>query len=271
MNVDERKDNGRVVEATDVAVSFDGMSVLNGVSLYVDRGETLVVLGESGSGKSVLMSCIVGLLRPDHGRVTVFGEDVTAFTRERDWRSVRLRIGYLFQGGALFDSMTVAENIAFPMRRHSTMTGAEIAARVERNLALVGLEEAGSKMPAELSGGMQKRAALARALSLEPELVIYDEPTTGLDPIRATSISDLIRRLQTELQTTAIVVTHDMVCADIVADRVMLLEGGLFIAEGSMHDIRNSTDPRVRQFTGGATLPAAGRTTPLPTEDMNDG
>ena len=252
-----RDDSGPVVIATDITKSFDDLVVLDGINMRVNRGETLVVLGASGSGKSVLMSCIVGLISPDTGRINVFGEEVSTFRRERDWNSVRLRIGYLFQGGALFDSMTVAENIAFAPHYHTSMNAAEIAERVERNLALVGLEETEDKMPSELSGGMQKRAALARALSLDPELIVYDEPTTGLDPIRADSISVLIRRLQTELHSTALVVTHDMACAETVADRVVLLHEGKFIAEGTMHEIRGSADPRVRAFIAGKASPPA--------------
>jgi len=246
-------DDRPVVVATDVSKSFGDLDVLDGVSLRVNRGETLVVLGASGSGKSVLMSCIVGLLRPDRGRIEVFGEDVTSFVRERDWNSVRLRIGYLFQGGALFDSMSVGDNIAFPLLNHSDMTAAEMRERVARNLALVELEGTERKSPSELSGGMQKRAALARALAFDPELIIYDEPTTGLDPILAASISELIRRLQTELGSTAIVVTHDMTCAGMVADRVVLLHGGTFIAEGTLEQIRDSADDRVRRFVATET------------------
>jgi phospholipid/cholesterol/gamma-HCH transport system ATP-binding protein len=259
LNTNEHTDAGcrRVVDATDIAVSFDNIPVLKGVSLYVDSGETLVVLGASGSGKSVLMSCVVGLLSPDRGSIIVFGEEVSTFRRERDWNSVRLRIGYLFQGGALFDSMTVGENIAFAPHHHTSMNAAEIAERVERNLALVGLEGTEDKMPSELSGGMQKRAALARALSLDPELIVYDEPTTGLDPIRADSISVLIRRLQTELHSTALVVTHDLACTETVADRVVLLHEGKFIAEGTMPEIRGSADPRVRAFIAGKAPPPA--------------
>jgi len=253
--------DGSVVVATDIAKSFGDLVVLDGIDMQVNRGETLVVLGASGSGKSVLMSCIVGLLSPDSGSISVFGEEVTMFRRERDWNSIRLRIGYLFQGGALFDSMTVGENIAFAPHRHTSMSAVEIVERVQKNLALVGLEGTEEMMPAELSGGMQKRAALARALALEPELIIYDEPTTGLDPIRADSISVLIRRLQSELHSTALVVTHDMACTETVADRVVLLHEGKFIAEGTMPEIHGSADPRVRAFIAGkATPPADGST-----------
>jgi len=259
--------DGPVVVATDVAKSFGDLRVLDGVSLEVNRGETVVVLGASGSGKSVLMSCIVGLLRPDRGTIRVFGDEVTSFRREQDWLSVRLRIGYLFQGGALFDSMTVAENIAFPLRSHSSMSPAQIADRIESNLALVGLEGTERKMPSELSGGMQKRAALARALAFDPELIIYDEPTTGLDPIRAESISDLIRRLQSELRSTALVVTHDLACTETVADRVALLHDGTFIAEGTFREIRDSADPHVRRFVAGTGPSLTDRPSPSTTSE----
>ncbi len=251
LRVEKSERNETIVVMRGVVKSFDDQTVLNGIDLDLDRGETLVVLGASGSGKSVLLSCLVGLMKADMGRIEVFGEDVTKFRRDRDWHAVRKRIGYLFQGGALFDSMTIGENVAFPARNHGGMTRDEIRERVEKHLALVGLEGTSDKMPSELSGGMQKRAALARALALEPELIVYDEPTTGLDPIRSDAISRLIRRLQTELNTTAIVVTHDMACAETVADRVELLHEGSFVASGSMTDIRQSNDPYVRSFVAG--------------------
>jgi len=241
------------VSAENVSKSFDSQRVLENVSFSLVRGSTLVVLGASGSGKSVMMSLLVGLMYPDEGTITVLGEEVTSFRRESDWTNLRLKIGFLFQGSALYDSMTLAENVAFPLVQHSRQSGDEIERRVTEKLSLVGLAGAEGKMPAELSGGMQKRAGLARALALDPELVIYDEPTTGLDPMRADSISRLIRRLQNELHNTAIVVTHDIACAYTVADTMVLLHNGRIIAEGTADYFKTCSDEAVRQFVSGSS------------------
>ncbi|MEM1166002.1 MAG: ATP-binding cassette domain-containing protein [Planctomycetota bacterium] len=227
-----------------------GPPVLAGVDLDFRRGETTVVLGPSGAGKSVTLKHIVGLVKPDAGEVYFDGTRIDTLS-ERRLNRVRTRLGFLFQLGALFDSMTVAENLAFPLREHTDARAGERSARVEEALALVDMAGAGPKMPAELSGGQQKRIALARAIILRPTLILYDEPTTGLDPARADGINDLIIKLQRELEVSSIVVTHDLASATRVGDRVVVLLDGLVAADGSMDEIRASTNPAVRGFLAG--------------------
>ena len=236
------------IVAEDVYKSFDGQHVLRGVSLTAETGKTMVIVGASGSGKTVLVSMFVGLTTPDSGTIQVLGEDVTRFTKEAEWNQIRMRIGFVFQGAALYDSMTVGANVAFPLRHHTKLSANEMEERVMEKLRLVGLEEAVDKLPSEISGGMQKRAGLARALALDPDLVIYDEPTAGLDPLRAESISRHIRELQTKLGNTAVVVTHDMACAFIVGDRVAFLDDGVIAEQGTVEELARSADPRVRKF-----------------------
>ena len=236
------------IVAENVCKSFDGQQVLRGVSLTVDIGKTVVIVGASGSGKTVLVSMFVGLNIPDSGTIRVFGEDVTRFTTETEWNRLRMRIGFVFQGAALYDSMTVGANVAFPLRYHVKLTAREMEERVMDKLRLVGLEEAVDKLPSQISGGMQKRAGLARALALDPDLVIYDEPTGGLDPLRAESISRHIRELQTKLGNTAVVVTHDMACAFIVGDLIAFLDDGIIAEQGNVQQLARSSDPRVRKF-----------------------
>jgi phospholipid/cholesterol/gamma-HCH transport system ATP-binding protein len=228
--------------------SFDGQHVLRGVSLTVETGKTVVIVGASGSGKTVLVSMFVGLNAPDSGKILVFGEDVTRFSTEADWNQLRMKIGFVFQGAALYDSLTVGENVAFPLRHHTDLHVDEIDDRVMTKLQLVGLEGAVDKLPSELSGGMRKRAGLARALALDPDLVIYDEPTAGLDPFRAESISRHIRELQTKLGNTAVVVTHDMACAFTVGDHIAFLDNGIIAEEGNVEELAHSSDPRVRRL-----------------------
>ena len=243
-----------IVELRKVYKSFGRLEVLRGVTLKLERGKTTVVIGESGTGKSVLLKHMMGLIRPDRGRVYVDNQRVDRL-HEKDWVPVRRRFGFLFQMGALFDSMKVGENIAFPIAEHTDHPRSKIDEIVSRKLALVGLDGIQSKWPAELSGGQRKRVALARAIALEPEIILYDEPTTGLDPIRADTINDLIIKLKKELSVTSVVVTHDMTSAFKVADRIVMLHHGEFIADGTAADFRRSTDPRVRQFvSGGAVL-----------------
>jgi phospholipid/cholesterol/gamma-HCH transport system ATP-binding protein len=208
-----------------VEKTFGSNHVLRGVDLEVERGETLVVLGESGSGKSVLLRHTIGLMRPDAGTIVVDGVDVTA-REEEDLVDVRKKVGMLFQGGALFDSMSVFENVAFPLREHTNRTEEEIEQRVSETLSLVELDDVGEKMPADLSGGMKKRVALARSIALQPAGILYDEPTTGLDPITAMSINQMIRNMQRRLSVTSVIVTHDIQSARIVADRVAFLYEG---------------------------------------------
>lgn len=239
-----------LVEFRNVHKRFGPLVVLDGVSLALARGESLVIIGASGSGKSVMLKHIVGLLKPDHGEVYFDGRRMDDLT-EKQLMPMRHRIGFLFQMGALFDSLTVGENIAFPIQEHTRKTKDEVAAIVAQRLRLVGLPGVEKKMPAELSGGQRKRVALARAIALEPDLILYDEPTTGLDPIRADVINELILKLQRELHAAAITVTHDMSSAFKVADRIVMLHEGKIIMSGTPDEIRTSTDPIVRRFVVG--------------------
>ncbi|GAB4345523.1 MAG: ABC transporter ATP-binding protein [Candidatus Abyssubacteria bacterium] len=243
-----------VIRIEDLSKSFNGQVVLDGISLDIYKGETVVILGASGSGKSVLMSLLVGLLEADSGRIIIYGQDITEFTSERQWQELRLKIGFLFQGSALYDSMTIAENISFALEHQLDLPDERIRDIVRQKLALVGLEGVEEKMPAELSGGMQKRAALARAIAFEPRIVVYDEPTTGLDPIRGRQISELILKLQNELRVTSVVVTHDLVCASIVANRVALLHEGRFRFVGTMEELKRSDDEYVQEFLESSTF-----------------
>lgn len=229
---------------------FGRLVVLNGLTLDIMPRECLVILGPSGTGKSVLLKHIVGLLKPDQGEVWFRGQRIDQF-KERQLEPVRKRFGFLFQLGALFDSMSVYDNIAFPLREAAKRNEDEIRTIVHQKLAMVGLEETIAKMPAELSGGQRKRVALARALALDPEVVLYDEPTTGLDPIRADVINELILKLNDELHVTSIVVTHDMTSAFKVADRMVMLSDGQVIFNGKPNEIRHSTDQRVLRFVEG--------------------
>jgi phospholipid/cholesterol/gamma-HCH transport system ATP-binding protein len=229
---------------------FGPLVVLRGIDLSLERGKTTVVIGESGTGKSVLLKNIMGLIRPDKGEVNFEGRRVDQL-KPRQWVEIRKQFGFLFQMGALFDSLTAAQNVAFPLVEHTQYSDEEIEQIAQQKLAIVGLSGAGWKHPAELSGGQRKRVALARAIALSPKVVLYDEPTTGLDPIRSDSINDLIIKLQKDLAVTSIVVTHDMVSAFKVADRILMLHQGQFIADGPPEEIRNSTDPRVRRFVTG--------------------
>ncbi len=250
----ENKDLAPIIDIEGLSKSFNGQVVLEDVALRIYDGETIVILGASGSGKTVLMSLLIGLLEPDAGRITIDGEEVTAFSRDRQWDMLRLKMGFLFQGSALYDSMTIAENISFALEQHLELTDEQIRDIVSEKLRLVELEGVEEKMPSELSGGMQKRAALARAIAFDPRIIVYDEPTTGLDPIRAKHISELVVRLQRELQVTSIVVTHDLICASVVADRLALLHAGRFLFIGTMEELRRSEDEYVREFLEASSL-----------------
>ncbi len=234
--------------------SFGPLQVLRGVSIDFQRGRTTVVLGPSGCGKSVLLRHLVGLERPDAGEVW-FGDTRIDTLPERSLAPLRLQIGFLFQQSALFDSLTVFENLAFPLREHRLASGRALVERVEHVLRLVGLPEKRDRMPAELSGGQRKRVALARAIVLQPAVVLYDEPTTGLDPIRSDIINELILKLQEELHITSIVVTHDLASAFKVADRMVMLHEGRVLLQGPPEEFRESRDPVVRRFLEGAALP----------------
>ena len=228
--------------------SFGNKDVLLGIDLDVYEGETLVIVGRSGSGKTVMTSMLVGLVEPDRGEITVGGVDIRQLKTDADWRELRLKTGYLFQGSALYDSMTVGENVAFPMEQHKDWSPGEISRRVHEKLAQVGLEEAEGQEPASLSGGMMRRAALARSLALDPQLIIYDEPTAGLDPITCDEIGHLIRRMQRTLKVTSIVVSHDMRLVELVADRVTLIHSGRMAFLGTYEEFRESSQAEVRRF-----------------------
>lgn len=211
----------------------------------------MAIMGPSGTGKSVLLKLLVGLLKPDAGQILIDGEDVTRFVSEQQWNRVRRKVGFLFQGGALYDSMTVLDNVAFSLRNHSTLSNGRIREHSLRCLRMVGLEAAADKMPSDISGGMQKRVALARTVAMDPEIMLYDEPTTGLDPVRSSSISLLIRHLQDELKVTSVVVTHDMACVFTVSDSVAMLYEGRIVETGTVDEMRASTNAIVRQFIAG--------------------
>jgi len=231
--------------------SFGTQVVLKGISLEVGRGETVSVLGRSGTGKSVLLKLIIGLHKPDSGSIRVNGEEVTKLPL-KELNEVRKKVGFLFQQAALYDSLTITENVGFPLRRHSRMSDEESRKRVRELLASVGMEKDAHKLPGELSGGMQKRVGLARALALEPEIILFDEPTAGLDPITAAEIDDLILRLQKERHMTSVVVTHDIHSARAVSDRVALMRDGQVLIEGTFEDLQKSRDPFVMQFLDGS-------------------
>jgi phospholipid/cholesterol/gamma-HCH transport system ATP-binding protein len=231
--------------------SFNGTEVLCGVDFEIRDGETVVIIGRSGAGKSVLLKHLCVLLRPDAGRVIVDDVDVEPLS-ERALTPIRKRFGFLFQGAALFDSMTLFDNVAFPLREERKFSEKEIAERVEEVLTIVGLLEAKDKKPAELSGGMKKRAGLARACVTYPKYLLYDEPTTGLDPIRADNINNLVLRMRDRFKVTGVAVTHDMVSAYKIADRIAMLHDGRIHAVGTPQEIQATTDPVVRQFITGA-------------------
>jgi phospholipid/cholesterol/gamma-HCH transport system ATP-binding protein len=239
-----------LIELRHLRKSFGFQTVLKDVNLNVERGQSLVVLGVSGSGKSVILKHMVGLLKPDRGEVFFDGHRIDNLP-ERALVPIRQRFGFLFQMGALFDSLNVEKNVAFPLEEHTRKTAAEIEEIVQQKLRLVGLPEVGKKMPGELSGGQKKRVALARAIALNPEVILYDEPTTGLDPIRSDVINELIIKLKRELDVTSVVVTHDMTSAFKVADRMVMLHEGKFIFDGSPKEIQESAHPVVKRFVAG--------------------
>ena len=242
------KKDEEVIHIEGLKKSFGDKEVLKNINLDVKRGENVVVLGKSGEGKSVTIECIVGKLTQDEGTLTVFGDDVSEMN-ERELKELRTKIGFLFQGAALYDSMTVRENMEFPLTRVLKVKDqAEIDQRVEEVLESVGLADAIDKMPSDLSGGMRKRAGLARTLIVKPEIMLYDEPTTGLDPITSREISQLILQMQKKYKTTSIIITHDMECASITADRVVIMNEGEYIAEGTFDELRKSKDEFIRSF-----------------------
>ena len=240
-----------LIEASDLVKRFGRTEVLRGVSFRLDKGETLVIMGGSGSGKTVLLRTGAGLIRADGGGVRVFGIEITRLSEE-ELLPIRRRMGYVFQGAALFDSLSVYDNVAFPLREHTNAAAAEIRRRVVHVLSLVGLaEDVLPKLPAELSGGMRKRVGIARALVTEPEMLLFDEPTAGLDPTNSRLVAELILKLKGGVCDTSIVVTHDVELARTVADRVAILMDGRFAILGSVDDVMNSSDPAVQAFLAG--------------------
>ena len=241
-----------MIQIAGLSKRLGGKQVLDGVDLEVGTGETVVVIGPSGTGKSVLLKHILGLMMPDRGSIRVDGEEVVG-RRERELNVIRRRFGMVFQGSALFDSITVGENVGLALREHTDLAEAEIDRRVAERLEWVGLPNTQRLKPASLSGGMRKRVGIARAIAMNPQHVLYDEPTTGLDPIMADVIDQLIRSLQRRMGVTSVVVTHDLASAFKVADRVAMLEGGRIVLSGTPAEVREARDPVVRQFMEGSS------------------
>lgn len=238
-----------VLEIKDLKKSFKDNSVLNGFNLSLYKGENLVVMGKSGSGKSVMIKCLVGLMQADSGTIRIKEQDIEILGRE-ELDLLRTHIGFLFQGSALYDSMTVRENLEFPLRRHKKELHLkqDTEVLVREALKNVGLEDTIDLMPSELSGGMQRRIALARALILKPEIILYDEPTTGLDPITSKEIIQLMRNIQATYNTSSLIITHDMDCARVISNRMILLVDGVNYAEGTYSELSRSKDPKVQAF-----------------------
>jgi phospholipid/cholesterol/gamma-HCH transport system ATP-binding protein len=241
-----------MITISQLSKSFGPRAILRDVNLTVERGETLVVIGRSGTGKSVLLKHVLGLMHPDSGHVLIDGQPIDTMTR-RALDAIRIRSGVLFQGGALFDSMTLLENVGLGLVENTRKSRDEIREIASERLAWVGLSDAVGKYPSEVSGGMRKRAALARAIAMDPDIVLYDEPTTGLDPVTAEGINDLIVRLRERFQVTAIAVTHDMNSAFKIGDRIAMLHDGHIVFNGTADEARSSTDPMLQQFIAGTT------------------
>lgn len=236
-----------MIEIKKLTKSFENNQVLKGIDLSIKNGETMAVMGASGSGKSVLLKLIVGLLAPDDGKIWIDGKEITNLS-EKQMDKVRQNIGMVFQSGALFDSLTVGENISFSLVRRTEMSKAEIAKTVSEKLEMVGLKGIENMTPSQLSGGMRKRVSLARAISMDPQIILYDEPTTGLDPLMSTEINMLIKKLHDELGVTSIVVTHDMKSAFTVATEMAMLKNGEIVAVGTPEEMRSSSEPWVFDF-----------------------
>ncbi len=240
------------IDISNLTKSFGEKHILKGIDLHVSENETLVVLGRSGVGKSVLIKCMIRLLEPDNGTIKLLNKDVMDIPEGDLLDAFRRRVGFLFQAGALYDSMNVEENLKFPLiRMPDHPSDDEIESRIEEVLEGVGLPEVRQKMPAELSGGMRKRIGLARSLILQPEIMLYDEPTTGLDPITSYEISSLIKDIKNEYNTTSLIITHDMECARMTADRIVMIRDGQIAAEGSFEELENKDDPWINGFFTG--------------------
>jgi phospholipid/cholesterol/gamma-HCH transport system ATP-binding protein len=240
------------VQVQAVRKSFGAQHVLDGIDLEVAQGETLAILGRSGTGKSVLLKLIVGLQQPDAGSIRIHGKEVAGIA-VKQMNEIRQKMGFVFQSAALYDSMTVAENVAFPLKRHAHLSDSECSTQVQQLLASVGMEQQLAKMPDQISGGMKKRVGLARALALSPDILLFDEPTTGLDPITSAEIGELILKLQRERKVAAIIVTHDVQVARAVANRLALLRDGKILITGSYQELQDSRDAFVTQFLKSAS------------------
>ena len=238
------------IEFIDVHKAFGKQKVLDGLTMQIPRGQVTCVIGRSGTGKSVTLKHIMGLLKPDAGQVLIDGEDV-GMMREAELYRMRKRFGFLFQEAALFDSMTVMENVAFPLREHTRKRKAEIEEIVRQKLKIVGLSAAEHKYPSQLSGGMRKRVGLARAIALDPEFILFDEPTSGLDPVVTDAVDQMILSTQAQLHVTMVVITHDLASMFKIGDKIILLHSGQVRASGTRDEIRNSADPLVQQFLQG--------------------
>jgi phospholipid/cholesterol/gamma-HCH transport system ATP-binding protein len=236
-----------IIVVKNLSKSFAGQKVLDDISLKIPRQKTTVIIGRSGDGKSVFLKHLIGLLKPDRGQVLISGENITAMN-EPALNRVRRKFGVLFQDAALFDSMTVARNVAFPLQEHSHLSKKEIMEQVHFRLQQVGLSGSENKMPSELSGGMRKRAGLARALALDPEIMLADEPTTGLDPIMSKAINQLLKETQERLSLTLVIISHDLEGAFYLAHNLVMISQGRIVAQGSPEEIKNSAEPLVRQF-----------------------
>lgn len=245
----ERDDRKVMIEITDLHKAFDDNHVLNGFNLTLFEGENLVIMGKSGSGKSVMIKCLIGLMKPDAGIIKVMDKDITKLN-QKELDELRAEIGFLFQGSALYDSMTVRENLEFPLRRHKKRFGMinDTTQLVTEALENVGLVHTMNLMPSELSGGMQRRVALARTLILKPKVILYDEPTSGLDPITSKEIIELMRSIQKQYKTSSLIITHDVDCARVVSERMILLVDGINYAEGDFKELSISSDKKIRAF-----------------------
>jgi phospholipid/cholesterol/gamma-HCH transport system ATP-binding protein len=248
IEIDNNLNNTVVIEMQHLKKIFGNKTVLHDINLVINKGENVVILGQSGTGKSVLIKCIVGLIQIDEGKLIIWGNDISTL-KNKELIQIHRKIGFLFQSGALYDSMTVRENLEFPLKRQLRMKNQEeMDLLVTEALHNVGLDEAIDKTPSELSGGMRKRLGLARTLIVKPEIMLYDEPTTGLDPITSKEISNLIMDIQDKHNTTSIIITHDIECARLTANRIIIIKDGICATEGSFAELEKSTDPWIKSF-----------------------